>query len=64
MLNYEGITNEDSSVQYLVNPQDPSSLFISELTSITNEIVKHALLLPNAMNNVLYFNRYIGHCEW
>ena len=59
MLDHEGITDEDSSFYSLMKPQESTPLFISELTSITNEMVKDALPFPDIMTDFLYFYREV-----
>ena len=56
MIDHEVIMDEDSSFYSLVKPQEPIHLFVSELTSITDEMVKYALPLPDVMTELYVFN--------
>ena len=59
MFNHGLIMSKDSSFISLVNPQDPTISFISELMPTTNEMLKYDLHFPNVMNDFLCFYREV-----
>ena len=59
MFDHELIMSKDSSFISLVNPQDPTISFISELMPTTNEMLKYDLHFPNVMNDFLCFYREV-----